>query len=411
MSEMRNQDTSGINAAISNALENGDLNALAGSIVEWQRGVETRLLNEAEESRRAGDADILASRGVSRLTGEETKYYNTIIAAARTNGSGAQNAITNIDIAMPRTILDRVMDDIAQNHPLLEAINFENITGIAEIILNNSTKQLASWGSLTSAITKEITAGITKIAIGQKKLSAFFMMPKSMLDLGAVWIDRYIRELLYEALAFGLEEAIINGTGNGEPIGMIRMVGTGENRQGGITLTNGVFPAKTVVAITDLSPKTYGGIISTLATAPNGETRAVNEVLMIVNPVDYFNLIMPATTALRPEGTYANNVLPWPTKIIQSASIAKGKAILGIGDRYFMGVGMPKDGRIEYADQYKFLEDERTYLIKLYGEGQPKDNNAFVYADISGVEALSPMMFNVSVTTPTSSNDGGAVKP
>ena len=64
---------------------------------------------------------------------------------------------------------------------------------------------------------------------------------------------------------------------------------------------------------------------------------------------------------------------------------------------------MNKNGRIEYSDDYHFLEDERVYLIKLYANGFPVDNNAFLNLDITG---LQPMTYRVTtVPAPAASND------
>ena len=65
-----------------------------------------------------------------------------------------------------------------------------------------------------------------------------------MLDLGPEWLDNYIRTILYEALANGLEDGIVNGTGKDEPIGMTKQVGDN------VTVTAGVYPDKAVVKIT-----------------------------------------------------------------------------------------------------------------------------------------------------------------
>ena len=89
---------------------------------------------------------------------------------------------------------------------------------------------------------------------------------------------------------------------------------------------------------------------------------------------------------MAPDGTYRNDVLPYPMTIIQSAAMAEGEAIIGIAYKYFAAAGMGKDGRIEYSDHYQFLEDNRVYLIKLYANGFPMDNNAFVRLDISELE-------------------------
>jgi len=73
----------------------------------------------------------------------------------------------------------------------------------------------------------------------------------------------------------------------------------------------------------------------------------------------------------------------------------EGKAIFGIASRYFMGIGAgTSGGKLEYSDEYKFLEDERMYKIKLYGNGRPLDDVSFVYADISG---LKPLILQVEV--------------
>ena len=97
---------------------------------------------------------------------------------------------------------------------------------------------------------------------------------------------------------------------------------------------------------------------------------------------------------MSPAGTFTNNVLPYPTTVIQSVSVPQNKAILGLGKKYFMGIGTAKSGKIEYSDQYRFLEDERVYLTKLYGHGEPKDNNAFLVLDITN---LQPAILKVEV--------------
>ena len=194
----------------------------------------------------------------------------------------------------------------------------------------------------------------------QTKLSAWLPVCKAMLDLGPAWLDRYVRTILAEAIANGLEDGIINGRGVAEaganptthpainePVGMIRDVSK--------AATPGVgLPAKVEIPIADFSPETYGGLIAQLAVNRNGLFRRVPEVLLVVNPVDYFTKIFPATTIKTPNGTYVNNIFPFPTRVVQSAYMEQGKAVLGIAKRYIMAIGTGKGGKIEYSDEYKF---------------------------------------------------------
>src|SRR5699024_5052451 len=130
------------------------------------------------------------------------------------------------------------------------------------------------------------------------------------------------REILGEAIAFGLEEAIINGTGKDQPIGMNRQVGDD------VTVTGGVYPLKETVKVTSLEPVAYGQLLSKMTKLPKGEgkeiSRSVSNVIMIVNPTDYLLKIMPATTIRGTDGLYRNNVLPFPTRIIQSVQMPEG---------------------------------------------------------------------------------------
>jgi hypothetical protein len=214
-----------------------------------------------------------------------------------------------------------------------------------------------------------------------------------MLDLGPAWLDRYVRAILFEAIANGLEDGIINGRGVAEgnpaatiyePIGMTKDLLNYDVATG--------YADKVAIPVSDFSPENYGGLIAELAVGPNLLNRNVTEVLLVVNPVDYLTKIFPATVYQTPQGTYAKDIFPFPTKVVQSAYIEQGKAIMGISKRYLAVLGTGKDGKIEYSDEYKFLEDERYYLIKLYGTGRPLDNTSFLLLDISNIKPVHPIV-------------------
>ena len=108
-----------------------------------------------------------------------------------------------------------------------------------------------------------------------------------MLDLGPEWLDRYVREVLYEAFANGMEAGIVTGDGDKKPIGMTRQVGDNVVRSGN------AYPEKATVKVRDLSPATVGNLISLLAADPNGKARRVENILLLVNPQDYYQTVMP----------------------------------------------------------------------------------------------------------------------
>lgn len=385
--DLLNQKKTEILQKMQQAVKDGNEENFTAAWTEFAQNIQEAVMEEARGFVQATDTNVLVGRGVRQLTSEENKYYDKVIQAMKS--SNPKQALTDLDVVMPKTTIDSVFDDLTAEHPLLDAIDFQNTSGLIEFLVNTNGKQLATWATLTAAIVTELTSGFKKINMGLHKLSAFLPVAKSMLDLGPAWMDRYVRTILAEALYFGVEEGIINGTGKDMPIGMNRQVGTG------VVVTDGVYPLKATVPVTKLDPVTYGTLLGTMSVDANGKSRVITEVIMVVNPTDYLTKVMPATTVRKTDGTYSNNVFPFPTKVVQSAQVPTGKAIFGIAKKYFMGIGTAKSGKIEYSDEYKFLEDERVYLVKLYGHGEPLDNNAFIYADISG---LTPTIQTVTVS-------------
>ena len=386
---LMNNDRAKLNQMMIDAMHEQDADKYTEAFNGICELIEKDVLEKAQELAGVHDQQVLASRGVRQLTSKEKKYYEKLIEAFKSENP--KQALTDPEIVMPETVLDAVFDDLQTEHPLLSHLSFTNTRGAIKFLFSTNDFQKAVWGKLCAEITEEIEASFSEIDMTLMKLSAFIPVCEAMLDLGPVWLDSYVRQILYEALANGLEDGIINNlnTTTG-PVGMIADMTTGSGGVGAATFT-----AKTATPITDLQPATLGAQLAKLAVDAAGKARAIRDVILIVNPTDYFTKVFPATTVMNGSGVYVNNVLPYPMTIIQSAAVATGKAVLGLGYKYFMGIGMDsRAGRIEYSDEFKWLDDERVYKIKLYANGMPMDNNAFQYLDISG---LKPATVRVTI--------------
>ena len=348
------------------ALEGQDEKEIAAAFGAMARSIEQDILREArsEMQKELSDRATLEARGQAQLTSEERSYYEAVVE---------KRGFEGIDVVMPKTIFDRVFEDLQLNHPLLSEIDFINTTGSIEWIMRTSEAAGAVWGPLTGRITEELSNGFKKENASLYKLSAFIPVSKSMLDLGPVWLDRFVRAMLSESIAIALEQGIVAGTGKDQPIGIIK------DLAGSVSL--GVYSDKEATPLTDLLPATLGKNV--IAPLTKEGKRNVTQVLLIVNPLDYWEKLFGATTVLNANGTYAHGVLPIPGKIVTSVAVPKGKMVAGVARNYFMAIGSGQE--IEYSDHYKFLEDERTYLTKQYANGKPKDNDSFLLFDISSL--------------------------
>ena len=313
---------------LAEAVRNADEQKIGDAMESWMQFVSDTVMAEAQGLVDATDRSVLAARGVRQLTAEENKYYEQFIAAARARQEGTpQTVITNITSALPQTVIDSVMEDMRAAYPLLDLIDFTPTGAAIKWVLNAQGAQSAVWGELNSEITKTLEGAIEVVDMTQCKLSALMYTTQDMLDLGPAWVDRYVRAVLADALAAGLETGIVDGTGYKMPIGMTR------NFTGSFDPAAG-YARKSATSIVTLDPTTYGALLSTLATdGRTGKQRAFPRAILIVNPVDYFTKIMPATTLLTPNGQYVGNIVPFPTDIVQSVGVPSGHAVIGIAKK------------------------------------------------------------------------------
>lgn len=375
---------------LAEALREGDDKKIGEAMDGFMSFMSETIMAEASGIGEAADKSVLAARGVRQLTTKETEFYNDFISRAKAAGD-PQTVITNIGSALPETVIDSVMDDMRAAYPLLNLIDFTNTGAAIKWVLNGQGAQVATWDELNTEITKDLEGAINVVDMTQRKLSAFMFATEDMLDLGPAWVDRYVRTILSESLSAGLEIGMVDGNGLKQPIGMTR------NFAGSLDPSTG-YARKSPITVTDFSPASYGALLAALAVDGNTQKeRPVSRALLVVNPVDYFTKIMPATTMLTNLGSYVGNVLPFPTDVVQSVGVPSGHAVLGIARKYFMGVGTSKGGKLEYTDHYKFLEDLRTYKIKFFGMGRPYDINAFLYLDIENLVATNPTYNTIDV--------------
>lgn len=375
-----------IQQRMSEAIKANDEGAFALVFAEFTDLLQESVMAEAKGLIQAADNQVLAGRGARTLTSAEHKFYSGLASAMKSKNP--KQALADFDAILPETVVDAVFEDIVESHPLLDAINFQATGALVEIIVSTlDGRQLATWGKLCDESVKQLAAGFDTINLTQNKLSAFMPVCKAMLELGSVWLDRYVRAHLSEAIYNGLEKAIIDGSGLDEPVGMRRNPSSALDPDDGYELLE-------AIVVDEITPETYGELLSKLSVSPTGLQRVITEVVLAVSPADYFTKIFPATAFRLPNGEWNNDVFPFPTRLVQSAYVPEGEAIIGLGKRYFMGLGTSRGGKVEYSDDYRFLEDERMYLTKLYGNGKPLDSTSFLRLDISG---LKPVPWQVQI--------------
>ncbi|RWS44116.1 phage major capsid protein [Bacillus mycoides] len=334
--------------------------ALNSMIEALATDVRADILNQVNES--MVDRSIMQSRGSNVLTSEEMKFFNAVVEEG-----GFKSTET-----LPKTTQERIFDDLVEDHPFLQHIGLENLGAVTEFIYGDP-EGAAVWGPLFDGIKGQLNATFRKDSISQLKLTAFIPLANDMLKLGPVWVERYVRTMITEAMKVGLERGFVAGTGKNEPIGLLK------DPSGSVV--DGVYPDKKPVGTLTFEPgrKTINelkGVVKLLAKKLNADgsdadrpKNIAGKVVMVTNPFDTFDIQANATIQ-NAAGVYVTS-LPFNPILTESVFVPQGKVLFFVKGQYVAAMGGTEP--IKKYEETLALEDATVYIAKQYATGKPKD--------------------------------------
>lgn len=336
--------------------------------------------NEYEELKHVTDNSILATRGIHVLTATETKYYNEV------EKTGQFPA----DELLPETVIERVFNDIQQDRPLLRMIRFTPGVGRQKVITSKRFGK-AVWGPLHRDLEGQLDMTFDATETELRSLTAFFLISNDTLDLGARWIDRYIRLCLKEAIQEAWEEAIVAGTGNNEPIGLLK------DLDGAVV--GGKYPDKAVtgeLTFADASTmvKEFGQILKDLSSytvrytdlagdekTETKQRKVAGKVKLIINPANYYDIVTKVTTQ-NANGVFVSNFPFIPQdNIVESEFVPEGKLIAFLDGEYDAQAAY--QNRVYVYKETFAMKRATLYAIDVFGDGRPTNNDSAKVYDIN----------------------------
>jgi Phage capsid family len=338
------------------------------------------------------DNAVLQSRGQNVLTSEEYKFFNAVV-----EDGGFKEKET-----LPVTTQERIFEDLVNDHPLLEKIGVQNLGAVTEFIYSDPDGA-AVWGDLFGDIKGQLNAAFRKEKITQLKLTAFIPLANDMLKLGPVWIERFVRTIIKEAMAVGLERGFITGGGAAkqEPIGLLKIVdpenGAVTDKPSAGTLT--FEPGRVVINEFRDVVKLLARKLKPDGTDADRPKRIEGKVIMVTNPFDSFDIKANATTQ-NANGVYVTN-LPFNPDPAESVFVPQGKVLFFVKGEYLAALGGTEP--IKKFDQTMALEDATLYIAKQYATGKPKDKYA---AQIYDLALFGTTTTTTSSTTTTTTSSG-----
>lgn len=356
------------------ALKAEDAENVAKAFEEYGDMLLSEFQKAFDDYQQKNDADILAKAGIKQYTSAEKKAFQQIIDVAKDTQSG----ISVPAAALPVTFIDRLLNDIIEESPLLKAINITNVGFLTTMVLDDSEDDPATWTGMGETIPTTNVV-VDTLSVTAYKLAKIIFVPNEMLDMGPEWILSFVERKMKMCLRLGLETGIVAGTGAKGPIGMNRTKTKGTNG-------SNEYHKKEAVKVTSLKTTEYCGLIAKLVVNSKGKARNVEKVILVAHPTTILTKILPASTVRRPDGTYSDMNFAYPTVVIPTVAVdEEDEGILGIYKKYefFVGTGSRTEGTITPDKSIGFKEHMTAIKIHMYGNGSFVDENDHIVLDFS----------------------------
>lgn len=331
---------------------------------------------EYAELKNVTDNRVLEARGIPTLTAEETKFYNEAVKSGGFNN----------DVVWPETILERVFENLQRDHPILGIINFTPTVGRVKVIRARRTG-VAVFGELHKDLEGQLDAEFGASEFVQLALTAFFLISNDTLGLGPRWIDRFINLSLTEAVRDVWAEKVITGTGNDEPIGLLKdldgsvIAGEYPDKASAGTLTFAKDKIVTELAgvMKKLSKYTYK--VNKNDVGEEQYRKVSGNVYLIVNPVNYYDIVAAVTFA-NINNVYGSN-MPFINieNVIESIDVPENKLIAYVGGEYEATQSRPE--RVYVYKETFAMKRATLYAVDMLGNGYPTNNDAAQVYDLN----------------------------
>lgn len=326
------------------------------------------------------DAFLDMKRADKSLTGEEIKFLNEVSTESSLDKPSAT------EIAVPQTVVSRIMENLTTEHPLLGVIGLKS-NGIRMKFLKSGASGAAVWGDFMGDIKGQLKGKFGKEEAIQSKLTAYAILPKDLKDFGESYLMTFLVTQMQEAMAAAEEAAFLHGDGASKPIGLDRDLSTGTADGAGVVTYKAKASSGTLTfSNSKESAKQIAEVLVKLSTSAPDEfndnktypVQVSGKVIFVMSPAQHIRL--QAQFMVQNLNGQFVTAFPFGMRIVESQYQADNQTTVFVQDRY--DAYEAGNMTIAASSDILFFEDEMAYAIKHFFYGKARDNNAALVYDL-----------------------------
>jgi HK97 family phage major capsid protein len=281
------------------------------------------------------------------------KELNEVEKRALTTASNSAGA------AVPTQTLDRIIDKLRQSSALFPFVNVSYIPGNVSLVVANA-KNAAAWKTEGSDGTPADDT-VTKVNLAGYELIKLVEISAAASAMTIDAFETYIVDELGRQLGIALENAILNGTGDGQPTGIDTITW--------VDGTNAV----------EYATLDYDALVDTIALLP---TLYHPNAKFVLNRKTFFSGVQKIKDGeqpifnLNPAGAVQFSILGYP--VVLDDYVGDDEILFGDFSKYY--VNFAQAPAIETSIEAGFRSGKKVYRGLAVVDGKPALAEAFVKA-------------------------------
>ncbi len=335
-------------------------NPITGAIFDTNN---TNLKNEDPHSTPEYRSAFFKNLLGQNLNEAETRAYNAAKAEKRADSF---NTLSNSAAVVPDTILNEIIKGLHPQGGLYNEIRMFSVPANMSIPIGTPTDP-AQWHVEGAPVERKdvTTHNVTFSAYELIKVLSLSAAAKRM-SLSA--FEAYLTEELRKSITDALNAAIVNGTGAGQPQGLLSGITWGANNSLSIT-----------------ADKIIDGILKTIAKLPAGYT---NGAKFAMSNATLFTAIYPAKTSdgkyiLMPDVQNGSVHRLFGYEVVVDDNLPDNTIIFG-NFKYY-GINVPSGVAIENSRESGFTSGLIDYRALCIADAKPIVPEAFIKLTVTGV--------------------------
>lgn len=321
---------------------------------------------------------------------EDVKSYLSEVRSAMRE----KRALSNVGLTIPEVFLGVLRENVENYSKLYKHVNVKPLSGDGRLVIQGTVPE-AVWTECCANLN-ELDLAFNDVEVGCNKLGGYFAICNAVLEDSDVDLATELMTALGQAIGLALDKAILYGTGNHMPLGIVtRLAQTSQPASYPATARPWVdlhtSNIKTI-ANSVLGTALYQALMINSAAAKGKYSRG--EKVWVMNELTY-NWMVAQSMSIDASGAIVagvNGRMPVVGGIIEVLDFVPNYVIVGgYFDLYLLAERSGQ--KFAQSEHVRFLNDQTVFKGTARYDGQAAIAEAFVAIGVNGAEPSDSMSF------------------